>query len=299
MNSVQVLSCDSFSSERRPHPPLLQSPRGTPGAFHRQHLETSACRESHTEPPTHTAEDHARGGQRATTGLGLGLAHGPPHPGAPRTGQRCRLPHRPGRQRRGRPARFKSERAPTVQVRPRIPAARMTWAAFPLCPLAPRSRVRHRLWGSASSSARRPPHPPRGADEGQTRRARSPGRTAPGPGTASEATGVVPAVNPPAGSTWGPAATGTGGGDPAQGGNCNGGQRPTHRGVRVHGDEAARGRRGRTGTAPRTAPAASARSTPTCANGDVGARQGRGAVQPKGGVQTSRISSLAPRRPRG
>lgn len=159
MNSVQVLSCDSFS-ERRPHPPLLQSPRGTPGAFHRQHLETSACRESHTEPPTHMAEDHARGGQRATTGLGLGLAHGPPHPGAPRTGQRCRLPHRPGRQRRGRPARFKSERAPTVQVRPRIPAARMTWAAFPLCPLAPRSRVRHRLWGSASSSARRPPQPP-------------------------------------------------------------------------------------------------------------------------------------------
>lgn len=299
MNSVQVLSCDSFSSERRPHPPLLQSPRGTPGAFHRQHLETSACRENHTEPPTHTAEDHARGGQRATTGLRLGLAHGPPHPGAPRTGQRCRLPHRPGRQRRGRPARFKGERVPTVQVRPRIPAARMTWAAFPLCPLAPRFRVRHRLWGSASSSARRPPHPPRGADEGQTRRARSPGRTAPGPGTASEATGVVPAVNPPAGSTWGPAATGTGGGDPAQGGNCNGGQRPTHRGVRAHGDEAARGRRGRTGTAPRTAPAASARSTPTCANGDVGARQGRGAVQPKGGVQTSRISSLAPRRPRG
>lgn len=160
MNSVQVLSCDSFSSERRPHPPLLQSPRGTPGAFHRQHLETSACRESHTEPPTHTAEDHARGGQWATTGLGLGLAHRPPHPGAPRTGQRCRLPHRPGRQRRGRPARFKSERAPTVQVRPRIPAARMTWAAFPLCPLAPRFRVRHRLWGSASSSARRPPQPP-------------------------------------------------------------------------------------------------------------------------------------------
>lgn len=61
-----------------------------------------------------------------------------------------------------------------VQVHSRVPALHVTWAAFPLCLLAPWSWARRRLWGSVPLSARCLPHPSRGAAEGQTRQGSQP-----------------------------------------------------------------------------------------------------------------------------